>query len=169
MLRTSLWAIVFFGVASLAPAAETYVQTVVDSNGQLHILTKRRREIVPKKEPEQVGFEKAEISPDGRAVGWLAMYPNCCTSYPVPLKLVIYAGDKLHTLTGSGLPIWRWCFEAEGKQVAFEQETAQGGIGVHYELRDIATGELVAKYDPDSNSEMTAKPPRWVAEVDSTR
>ena len=157
---------VFVGLVQAAPAAEIYIQTEVDSNGQLHILTKRHREIVPKKDPEQLGFGKVEIAPDGRSVGWLALYPDP-TSYAVPLKLVVYASDNAHSFRGSGLPIRRWCFQAEGRQVAFEQETVHGGTGVHYELRDIATGQLIAQYEPDSSSEMTPKPPRWVAEVDS--
>ena len=162
-------AVVFFMLVSTASATapETYVQTELDSNGQLHILTKRHREIVPTKAPEQVGFEDIRISPDGRAVGWLALYPDCCTSDTIPLKLVVYVSGKLTTFTGSGLPVWRWCFQGEGAQVAFEQETVHGGTNIHYELRDVATGKLVAQYDPDSDWEMTAKPPRWVAEVGS--
>lgn len=162
-------AVLYFGLASAIAATEVYVQTEVDSNGQLHILTKRHREIVPKREPEQVGVERVVISPDGRAVGWLALYPNGSPSDPdpVPLKLVVYANDGLRTFTGRGLPIWRWRFQADGKEVAFEQETVHGGTGVHYELRDITTGDLVAAYDPDSSSDIIAKPPRWVAEVGS--
>ena len=159
----------FLGL-SLAPAAvETYVQAVVDPGGQLRIQTKDGREIVPRKEPDQVAFDKAAISPDGHAVGWLAQYPNCCTSYPIPLKLVIYASGKLRTFTGSGLPVWRWRFQAGGKQVSFEQETVHGGIGVHYELRDITTGRLIAKYDPKPPPDATGDPPKWVAELDSER
>jgi hypothetical protein len=78
-----------------------------------------------------------------------------------------HRGGNLRTFAGTGLPIWRWRFQAEGKQVAFEQETVHGGTGIHYELRDVATGELVAKYDPDTDAQMTARPPRWVAEVGS--
>ena len=37
---------------------------------------------------------------------------------------------------------------AGGKQVAFEQETVHGGMGIHYELRDVATGNLIAAFDP---------------------
>lgn len=166
-LRASVLAMACLWLAAAAAAADTYVQTEIDSSGQLRILTKRHHEIVPKKEPEQVGFEKVEISPDGRAVGWLSLYRDGCTSDPIPLKLVVYGGGSLRTFTGTGLPIWRWRFQAEGKQVAFEQETAHGGTGIHYELRDIGTGELVAKYEPDPDAEMTAKPPRWVAEVGS--
>jgi hypothetical protein len=160
-------AIMLAATASAATAAETYIQTEVDSNGQLRILTKRHHEIVPGRDRGQVGFEKVEISPDGHSVGWLAMYPGDSVSGPVPMKLVIYAAENVRSFTGSGLPIRRWCFQAEGKQVAFEQETVYGQSGVHYELRDITTGELVARYDPDSNPQITEKPPRWVTQVDS--
>jgi len=169
MLLSGLRAMVFLGLVWASAAAETYVQAVVDQGGQLRILTNDRREIVPQKEPNQVAFEKPAISPDGRAVGWLALYPNCCTSYPIPLKLVIYAGGKLRTFTGTELPVWRWCFRGGGKQVAFEQETVHGGIGVHYELRDVKTGRILAKYDPDLNSEVLGARPEWVADLDSRR
>jgi hypothetical protein len=51
--------------------------------------------------------------------------------------------------------------------VAFEQETVLGGMGVHYELRDVETGELADKYDPDANPDLVTKPPRWVVVLDS--
>ena len=159
--------ILFVGLVPVFAATDIYVATLIDPSGQLHITTKRKREIVPKKEPEQTGFANAQISPDGRAVGWLALYPNCCASYPVALKLVILLNGEPRTYTGSGLPISRWCFWAGGKQVAFEQETVQGGMGVHYELRDIETGQLADKYDPDADPESITKPPRWVVVLDS--
>lgn len=155
------------GLLLAAPPAETYVGTGIDPSGQLYILTKRHREIVPKKEPEQVGFARAEIAPDGRSVGWLALYPNSETDYPLPRKLVIYADGDQRSFSGTGLPIKRWCFEDGGREVAFEQETVRGGNDAHYELREITTGKLVENYDPDATAEMAAKPPRWVTDVNS--
>lgn len=154
-------------LAALAPSAEIYVATGIDPSGQLYIVTKRHREIMPKKEGKQVGFARVEIAPRGRSVGWLATYSSSETDYPVPLSLVVYADGGERSFSGTGLPIKRWCFEAEGTQVAFEQETVHGGADAHYELRDVATGQLVEKYDPDPNAEMAAKPPRWVADVNS--
>ena len=159
------YALFFFAAAVTAFAAgDIYVETVIDPSGQLRITTKRHREIVPKKDGDQTRFDDAQISPDGRAVGWLALYPNCCTTYPVALKLVVLVNGEQHTFTGTGLPIARWIYWGAGKQVAFEQETVHGGMGVHYELRDIETGELADKYDPDANP---GKPPRWVVVLDS--
>ena len=150
-----------------AANSESYIATLIDPAGQLHITTKHKREIVPRKESDQTGFSDARISPDLRAVGWLALFPNCCTSYPIALKLVVLANGEQHDFTGSGLPISRWCFWGQGKQVAFEQETVHGSMGVHYELREIETGGLVDKYDPDANPTGITKPPKWVVVLDS--
>jgi len=168
--RACGWAVVLFlGLASVNAATDIYVETVIDPSGQLRITTKRHREIVPKKEKDQISFDKAQISPDGRAVGWLAMYPNCCASYPLALKLVILQNGERHTYAGSGLAISAWCFWAGGRQVAFKQETEHGGMAVHYELWDIETGQLADKYDPDANPDVITKPPRWVVVLDSKR
>jgi len=158
---------------SLVLAADIYASAAIDDQGVLHILTKGGREIVPKKEREQVGFSKPQISEDRRVVGWLADFPNCCTSYPIPLKLVIYSNDRVHTFTGIGLPIWHWAFQAGGKRVAFEQETVHGGLGVHYELRCVATGRLIAEYSPKvgpNNQVLTDQNlPKWVQQLNAKR
>jgi hypothetical protein len=156
---------------SLVLAADIYVSATVDDQGVLRLLTKGGREIVPTKEPEQVGFSKPQISKDGRVVGWLAEFPNCCTSYPIPLKLVIYSNYRVHELTGIGLVISRWAFQAGGKRVAFERETVHGGLGLHYELRDVATGRLIAEYSPKVGPDNQALPdqhvPKWVQPLDA--
>ena len=161
--RASVWAgVLLLGLTPLWAGADLYVETVIDPSGQLRITTRHHKEIVPQKEPDQTAFGVARISPDGHAVGWLELFSNCCTSYPIPLKLVVLVNGEQRSFTGNGLPIWRWRFWGEGKQVAFEQETVHGGMGVHYELRDLSTGELAGKYDPDTNPEAVTKPPKWV-------
>jgi hypothetical protein len=170
----ALCAAVVLAVASASAATETYVRATIDESGRLRIVTAAGRVILPKRLTTQVGFDKIAISPDGRVVGWVALYPNCCTSYPIPLRLVLYSNGKTRTLTGSGLPIWRWCFEADGRQVAFEQETVHSGIGIHYELRDVATGRLVDEYNPppEHDGDAGATPrdvPKWVAELDAKK
>jgi hypothetical protein len=146
-------------IASQAP--ETYDSAMVDASGQLHIRTTDRRQIHPPNDPDQVGFDKAAISPDRLAVGWLALFPNCCTSYPIPLKLVVLVSGRVHTFVGTGLPVWKWRFDSTSQQVAFYQETVHGGMGGHYELRDIATERLVAQYELSDSG----PPPPWVRPV----
>jgi hypothetical protein len=102
-----------------------------------------------------------------KAVGWLALFPNSFAPDPVPLKLVVLVSAGERAYVGNGQPILRWCFFAGGKQVAMEQQSMHGGMGAHYELRNVATGELAEKYDPDAHPDAVTKPPRWVVELDS--
>ncbi|HKE86091.1 MAG TPA: hypothetical protein VKB50_20165 [Vicinamibacterales bacterium] len=157
---------------SSAAAAERYVRATVGEDGQLRIATAAGRTIEPIKETDQVRFAKPEIAPGGGAVGWLAEYANCCTSYPIALKLMIRSGDRVRAFAGNGLPIWQWGFQSGGSQFAFHQETVHGGLGVHYELRDVASGRLIARYDPAVGADNQVLPsqnvPAWVAEL-STR
>ena len=114
----SLSAALLLSLASSSSAADTYLKASIDQAGKLRIVTKDGREIVPEKEAGEVGFDKAAISPDGRSVGWVALYPNCCTSYPIPLGLVIYTNGRVRIFGARvGLPVWQWCFVAGGKQV----------------------------------------------------
>ena len=139
-----------------------YTKATIDDRGQLHIKTKDQREILPKKYKDQVSFDKPLIAEDRTTIGWLALYPNCCTSYPIPLKLVISRDGKiLRTFQVNSLPLWNWHFEGNDKQVAFAQETVHGHIGVHFELRDIRSGRLIAYYDGDP----TPNAPKWVHDV----
>ena len=142
-------------------ASETYIEATIDKDGQLHIITADHRDIMPQKDSEQVGFDKPAISEDKTTVGWLALYPNCCTSYPIPLALVIYRnGQVVHTF-GEHFPVWEWRFEADGTQVAFAQETVHGHLGVHFELRDIESGRVIAAHDGDPEPNA----PQWIRDV----
>lgn len=149
--------------AAVLPQVETYERATVDGSGQLRILTTDDREILLSKAGDQLGVAKPALSPTRTAVGWLALYPNWRTSSPVPLKLVIYSRGHFDTFTGIGLPMSRWRFEDDGRQVAFKQETVHGDLGVHYELRDISTGRLVADFEPGGGG---AAPP-WVQRLDA--
>jgi hypothetical protein len=142
-----------------AQAPETYDTAIVDATGQLTVTTVNGRLIQIPGDSGQVGFQDVTISPNRRAVGWLALFPNCCTSYPIPLELVVWTGGELRSFMGTGLPVWKWRFDSTSTQVAFFQETVHSGIGSHYELRDIVTGNLVAEYDPNDHG----SPPSWAS------
>src|SRR5215213_10803531 len=93
---------------------ETYESVVVDADGNLRILTSKQKTIIVPKGGsleardslgKQTAFGKAVISSDHRAVGAQAMFANCCTSYDIPLQLVIYSRGETHRFEG-GLPIF---------------------------------------------------------------
>lgn len=160
-----------------ASEQERLASVSVDKDGALRITTTTGQVIVPEREPErewigkQVGCDKIQISPDGQSVGWVALYPNCCTSYPIPLALVVYSNGVKRSYSGNGVPIWRWRFMDEGRRVAFQQETVHGGFSINYELRDVRTGELVSEYEPeygpDNQPLPEQKEPAWVVAFDA--
>src|SRR5574342_341438 len=115
-LTVSGCAVAILAVTAVLAAEEQYRRAEILQDGQLHIVTADGREIIPQMRHEQVGFDKVAISEDGHAVGWLALYDNCCTSYPIPHELVIFVNGQAREFTGHDLPIWRWVFAAGGKQ-----------------------------------------------------
>jgi hypothetical protein len=152
-------------------AQDVYVSAMIDDANKIHIFTADSQEIVLEMDAEQAGFDDIKISADGTYVGWLALYPNCCTSYPIPLKLNIYSGDRKFILDGIGLPIWKWVFSESDKQVTLYQEATHGGSGTHYETRDLVTNELIQQWRPeygrDNRPLETQNIPEWVEKFNS--
>ncbi len=117
---------------------------------------------------EQVGFQQPRISHDGRYVGWLAMHPNCCTSYPIPLRLVVMDDSQhLHSFTGIKMAVFEWCFLPKQNAVAYTQTVLHGSDFQHFEMRSIADERLLAEYeypgdDEDGNIRARQQAPAWV-------
>jgi hypothetical protein len=149
--------------AKAAPVAAVYIACSDVPNefcagGTVHIVHGDGKEVKPPTDKEQVGSSSALISEDKRSVGWLADYGNCCTSYPLSMKLMVYRpGKPMREFKGDGRAIFDWHFVAGGKRVAFYQDFPHGTPVQHYELRDIATGRLIDKWDAD----LTSKLPEW--------
>jgi hypothetical protein len=156
---------------------EMYELADIDADGSLRIVTTVRKTIVVPKGSfsgagesfgTQTEFGKPVISADKRAVGAQAMFANCCTSYDIPLQLVVYSRGKTHRFEG-GLAVFDWHFVDGGRRVAFSQQTVHFACSVHWELRDVATERLVAEADiPEACGENPDPPavkvPRWVGE-----
>ncbi|HYT75031.1 MAG TPA: hypothetical protein VEL79_09815 [Vicinamibacterales bacterium] len=153
---------------------ETYKRAVIDSAGRLAITASNGRTIIVPKQGEQSSFGDPIVSPAQTAVGAQANFPNCCTSYDIPLQLVVYAHGKIHRFTGIDLPIFEWQFADGGTRVAFGQEPVHFGCSIHYELRDIQSERRIASADipepcgQDSDPTIPAIP-RWVAALRSAR
>ena len=160
-----------------APTAstETYESVDIDADGNLRILTSEQTTIIVPKGGslkagesfgKQTAFERPVLSDDRRAVGAQAMFGNCCTSYDIPLQLVIYSSGKTHRFDG-GLAIFDWHFVDGRRRVAFSQQTVHFACAVHWELRDIASERLVATVDiPEVCGQIPDPPkvkvPQWV-------
>lgn len=175
-------AVTGIGVATAqGQRGETYAAATLGQDGELHITTANRREVVVAKsgdtrsvETQPAYFENPVLSNDRRAVGARVFYPNCCTSYEIPLTLVVYADGRTHRFTGSDLPIFLWHFADDGSMVAFGQEPVHFGCSVHYELREIRSERLIDSADvPEpcglEPSPQPVKVPAWVTRLEQSQ
>jgi hypothetical protein len=127
--------------------ANSIGRAYVDSDGGVQIVDGKGKNIKPLKEKGQVSCDSVSVAEDKETVGWLAQFPNCCTSYPIGLTLVIWRSGKIIQRLGNGMVIARWHFVAGGKQAAFYANTVHGDLAPHYELRDLQTGRQLDKWD----------------------
>jgi len=95
------------GRKTVSPRAETYESATVDATGRLVIVKTTGQRALVRNDAEQTVFSSPMLSPARTAVAAEAMFANCCTSYDIPLQLVVYAAGRVHRFTGVGLPIAR--------------------------------------------------------------
>jgi hypothetical protein len=164
----------FVGAILSVSAAERYASVLVDQDRRVIVVTNDGRHITPPQDRDQVGAEQAAVAPDKQSVGWLALSRWCCTSYPIPMTLVVFSNGQVRVMKGAlGEPIWYWHFQNGGRRVAFKEETPHGSMGLHYELWDVRSGRRVADYTPeyDENGRVAARPkePLWVKALDASQ
>jgi hypothetical protein len=152
-----------------AQATETYESATIDDKGHL-VIVKAGGQVLVRKEGEQTAFSAPVISSARSAVAAQAMFANCCTSYDIPLQLVVYAGGKTHRFKGVGLPIFQWGFADGGTRIAYGQEPVHFACATHYELRDIESERLIEAVDVPQPCGQIPDPspvtiPDWVARL----
>ena len=159
--------------AGLSAAQVRYIRAEENENHDLVITTSGEERIVVAKakrqsaNEEQVGFGDIAISSDGTAVGWLAYYTNCCTSYPIPTLVEVLTAGKRHTFNPAIAP-WHWCFVDGSSTIAAISTTVHGPQHEVIELWDVSTGTKRADFTwMDGGSYPRA--PAWVVAVRSTR
>jgi hypothetical protein len=119
----------------------------IDSEGALHLVDAAGRDAKVSKEKDQVAFSSPQVAGDNQTVGWLAEFPNCCTSYPIPMTLVIYRDGKIIQQLKPGMMIVDWRFRVGGRQVAFCTNTVHGDSAPHCELYDVNSAKLLEEFD----------------------
>jgi hypothetical protein len=156
-------------------ATETYASAAIDADGNLRIVTTARKVVVVPRggAPEsaassgrQTTFATPVLSDDRSAVAAPALFKNCCTSYDIPLQLVVYSQGRTHRFEG-GLAIFDWHFADGGRRVVFSQQTVHFACSVRWELRDVASERLLAAADVaepcgENPNPAPVKAPEWV-------
>lgn len=141
-----------------AGSQDSIEKVYADSAGLIHIV-RNGIDILAPKEKDQVTCDRPKLADDGKTAGWLVNYENCCTSYPIPLSLIIYRhGIIIHRFQPSLQSIWDWQFLRAGNQVAFWTGPVHGDFVPHFELHDVTSGRLLAEW----NGHIDDKHPAWV-------
>ena len=100
------------------------------------------------------------MAQDRQTLGWTINVENCCTSYSIPLSVVVFQHKHvLHTLE-QGQMVWSWMFLEDGKQVAVVFGPTHGPEVGYYQLYDVKTGKRVSEVwgDADAQSLKTDAP-----------
>lgn len=123
--------------------------------GPLHIIYSDGSEVVktlpplkPKDILNAVAFSNVRLAEDRQTLGWEINIEGCCTSYSIPITVVVFRHKHvLHTFSpgeGGQPMILEWRFLRGGKQV----ETTFGpihGEGGGVRIYDVKTGRVLTK------------------------
>ena len=159
LLAIALGAVSLVLKAQVAPPTVTSA-TAVSSTGAVQISYSDGKEVSAPKLKDQVSFGRPLVARDKRTVGWLAMFSACCTSYPIPLTLVLYRDGKIIASISPGRSIFHWVFLSQGNRIACSTDILHGGtdLSVDYWLYEVSSGKLLASWSLREAKEQ----PEWV-------
>ena len=154
------------------PAAGSGYET-----GPLHIIYSDGTEILQTLPPlkpstdkeivfNAVGFSGVELAQDRQTLGWTINVQNCCTSYSIPLSVVVFQHKQvLHTFD-QGQMVWSWMFLEGGKQVAVVFGPTHGPEVGDYQLYDVQTGKLTSEVWGDADTQsLKTDAPGWAKQA----
>lgn len=144
-------------LATTAGLAQKVSRAYVGQDGQVHITLEGKPEFVAPREvrtekqrmgdseDRQATVESPVVASDKRTVAWIVNFPNCCTSYPIPLTLIVFRNGKIvHRF--SDRPIFKFEFQAGGRQIAYVMASLHGQPDGHCVLRDTVTGKVLEEW-----------------------
>jgi len=137
----------------VADASGTEIRNDV---GTVHLVDSHGTDIVPPKITDQKSCNLPRTSADKQTAGWQVNFENCCTSYDIPLTLVLYRAGKIVQTIAAGQMIYDWQFWANDK-VAISSGPTHGDFGRHLGLYDVTTGKLLKEW----RGEQGDTPPAW--------
>ena len=137
--------------SSAVAAQQRYVRAEENQNHELVITTSTGERVVLAKSHDRIANEDQEefgqiaISTDRTAVGWLAYFPNCCTSYPIPTRVEVYSGGQRRSFSPA-IVAWDWCFVDGSARIAAVSTTVHGPQNQILELWDVASGRKLESF-----------------------
>jgi hypothetical protein len=144
-------------IARPGDASPTLARVYVGPDGLAHVVgVADGSDSALAKEPGQVSVADPRLSNDRRTAGWLVEERNCCTSYPIPERLAVYAVGRKQIIS-DGLMIYDWAFVGGGREVALSTGVVHGATRRTLSLYDVHSGRRLASWTGDAK----ATPPRW--------
>lgn len=115
-----------------------------------------------------VGFSDVQLAADKQTIGWTVDVENCCTSYPIPLRVVILRRGKALRTFAQGAMVWNWMFSRDGERLAVVFGPTHGTQVGDYQLYDVKTGKLISEVFSDEDTQaLKPNAPRWAQELQS--
>jgi hypothetical protein len=113
-----------------------------------------------------VGFADVELARDQQTLGWTVDVQNCCTSYSIPISVVVFRNKRvLHTFE-QGQMVWSWMFLDDGRQVAVVFGPTHGPEVGDYRLYEVKTGSMVSEVWGDTYTQsLKSSAPDWAKEL----
>jgi hypothetical protein len=107
------------------------------------------------------GFSDPQLAEDKNTIGWTELYDNCCTSYAIPLVLVVSKSGAIIRRIQQGQMVWYWTFLDGGKRVAVVWGPTHGSDAGDYQLYDVKTGRMLSEvYGEESAGRHQARCPQ---------
>lgn len=146
--------------------------------GPLHILYSDGTEVVKSLPPLQkstekeivfndVGFSDVQLAEDRQTLGWTINVENCCTSYSIPLSVVVLRNKHVFHSFDTGQMVWSWMFVRRGEQVAIVFGPTHGPEVGDYRLYDVETGKLKSEvYGDEETQALKPSAPEWAKRLE---
>ena len=126
-------------------AAQDVSRAYCGKDGKAHLVYRDGAALTAPGEPKQVGCDHVTVAMDGRTVGWSVLVENCCTSYTIPIAVVVYRNGK-QAVISPGQMVWEWRFIEQGKRVAVLSGPVHGEATAA-DLYDAHNGKALSKWD----------------------
>jgi len=138
--------------------------------GPLHIIYDDGTEIVKTLPPltpstekktayNAVGFSEVQLAEDRQTLGWAINVENCCTSYSIPLSVVVLRDKQVFHTFSTGLMVWNWEFVQGGQQVKIISGTVHGSDVGDEQVYDVKSGKLLSDSSDDADESSQGIPP----------
>lgn len=168
------------GAPSKAEITRFFIGNPIEDSGYetgpLHVVYDDGTEIVETLPPleasteketvfNDVGFADVQLAEDRQTLGWTINVENCCTSYSIPLSVVVFRDKKvLHTIS-PGLMIWSWKFVDGGKKVEVVSGTVHGSDVGDDQVYDVQSGKLLSDDNGGGNTQAPKPVPAKVPDT----